>query len=90
MTPRRVCLVALLGAALLFCAASAGRQDPDAVGEADVTDPQLSKALADAKAAAGKPRLFHENLVKERPLVQPEKWWVYRSGQGLASRTGRQ
>lgn len=39
-----------------------------------MTDPKLAAALQDAKAAAGKPRLFHENLVQERPLVQPDKW----------------
>ncbi len=80
MRPVRVCLVGLLVVAVLLSyagptsAAMTGRQEPDSVGDTAVTDPQLTKALEDAKAAAGKPRLFHENLVKDRPLVQPEKW----------------
>lgn len=68
-----VCLVGLL-AVPLASAAVAGRQNPDAVGEVVVTDPQLARVLEDTHAAAGKPRLFHENLVDSRPLVQPDKW----------------
>ena len=72
-----VCLLGLLAAATFTVpalAASTGRQIPDAVGEVVVTDPQLSRALEDAKTAAGKPRLFHENLVDSRPFVQPDQW----------------
>lgn len=72
-----VCLL-LLTASLCAQQASAathGRQEPGSTtGEVAVTDPKLAAALQDAKAAAGKPRLFHENLVQERPLVQPDKW----------------
>jgi hypothetical protein len=73
MGARHVCW----GLFLLICSASAastGRQEPETVGEVSVTDPKIAQALQEAKAAAGKPRLFHENLVQERPLVQPEKW----------------
>lgn len=71
------CLLGLIAAAVLFSCASAattGRQDPDTGAEVAVTDPDLARVLEEAKAAAGKPRLFHENLVQERPLVQPDKW----------------
>jgi hypothetical protein len=77
MAPRHACFVGLLLAAVLLSPASAaitGRQQPDTLGETAVTDPALSRALEDARAAAGKPRLFHKNLVKDRPLVQPAKW----------------
>lgn len=70
-------LVGLLAAAACISestAATTGRQTPDALGDVDVTDPELSQALEATKAAAGKPRLFHENLVDGRPLVQPDKW----------------
>lgn len=72
-----MCCLGLVVAALLLCPASSaitGRQDPENIGAIAVTDPKLARALEEAKAAAGKPRLFHENLVQERPLVQPEKW----------------
>lgn len=64
----------LLTSAFRTEAASTGRQTPDAAGAVDVTDPKLARVLEEATAAAGKPRLFHEHLVHERPLVQPEKW----------------
>jgi hypothetical protein len=70
-------LLGLFVAALLLSsaeAASTGRQTPDAAGAVDVTDPKLARVLEEATAAAGKPRLFHEHLVHERPLVQPDKW----------------
>jgi hypothetical protein len=73
-----LCLLLLLAASLCAQQASAaanGRQEPGSTtGEVDVTDPKLAQALQGAKAAAGKPRLFHGNLVQERPLVQPDKW----------------
>lgn len=70
----------LLSAALFASTARAARQEPDAAaaqqqqrlnGGVRVTDPHMLKALSDAEAAAGQPRLFHENLVKSRPLVRP-------------------
>lgn len=70
----------LLSALFVASTARAARQEPDAAeaqrqqqlnGGVRVTDPQMVQALSDAEAAAGKPRLFHENLVKSRPLVRP-------------------
>jgi Na+-transporting NADH:ubiquinone oxidoreductase subunit NqrC len=72
------CCIAL---SLLLCSCTAAlaamqqqqqqdqQQQQQLLGAVQVTDPQLAAALADAQAAAGKPRLFHENLVTARPLV---------------------
>lgn len=70
------CLGVLLAAGFASQASAAthARQEPDQIGQVAVTDPQLAVVLKQTKAAAGKPRLFHENLVKSRPLVQPDRW----------------
>lgn len=79
-SPGRAAVAGLLLLLLSAPAARAARQEPGAdeqrqaalSGGVRVTDPAMAAALAEATAAAGKPRLFHENLVKARPLVRPD------------------
>jgi predicted outer membrane lipoprotein len=69
-----VAAAVLLLSAVQAEAAHTKHQTPNAAGAVEVTDPKLARVLEEATAAAGKPRLFHEHLVHDRQLVQPDNW----------------